>query len=101
MLVRGGTYPLKETVVFGLQDSGKKDAIITYAAYPGETPVFSSGREITGWKEAPALPNLPKEAAGKIMVADVSGSFRTLFDADGLLPRARSTGFIPLDGSGL
>ena len=100
VLVRGGTYPLKETVVFGLQDSGKKDAIITYAAYPDETPVFSSGREITGWKEAPALPNLPKEVAGKVMVADVSGSFRTLFDADGLLPRARSTGFIPLDGSG-
>lgn len=29
--------------VVGLQDSGRGDSTITYAAYPGETPVFSSG----------------------------------------------------------
>jgi hypothetical protein len=46
--VRGGTYELKKRVVFGLEDSGVGDSTVTYAAYPGETPMFSSGREIKG-----------------------------------------------------
>ena len=50
VFVRRGTYTLSQTVVFGLADSGVGDATITYAAYPGEKPVFSSGREIKGWK---------------------------------------------------
>ena len=50
VLVHEGMYQLKNTVVFGLKDSGVGDSTITYAAYPGETPVFSSGREITDWK---------------------------------------------------
>jgi hypothetical protein len=51
---RAGTYQLKETVVFGLEDSGEGDATITYAAYPGEKPVFSSGVEIGGWNKLTA-----------------------------------------------
>lgn len=99
VLIRGGTYRLKKTVVFGLQDSGRSDLTITYAAYPGETPVFSSGVEVDEWKPlATVPPGLPKEAVGKVKVADVSGRFFTLFDADGLLPRARSKGFVPLEG---
>lgn len=59
--VREGTYRLEKTVVFGLEDSGKGDSTVTYAAYPGETPVFSSGREIKGWKKVTArLPGLPE-----------------------------------------
>ena len=38
--------------MFGLEDSGDGDSTITYAAYPGEKPVFSSGQEIKGWKKA-------------------------------------------------
>lgn len=99
VLIRGGTYRLSRTVVFGLEDSGRGDSTITYAAYPGETPVFSSGQGIDEWKPMNAdLPGLPKAAIGKVQVADVSGHFRALFDADGLLPRARSKGFIPLEG---
>ena len=86
--------------MFGLQDSGRGDSTITYAAYPGETPVFSSGLEIDEWKPlAAAVTGLSKEATGNVQVADVSGRFHALFDADGLLPRARSKGFIPLAGS--
>ncbi len=99
VLVRGGTYRLNKTVVFGVRDSGRSDATITYAAYPGETPVFSTGREISGWKQLTKAPlGLPKEAQGKVRVADVSGRFYVLFDSEGLLPRARSKGFIPLEG---
>src|SRR5947209_6234680 len=50
VLVRGGTYALKETLVFGPEDSGRPERRIVYAAYPGEKPVLSGGRAITGWK---------------------------------------------------
>lgn len=100
VLVRAGTYRLTKTVVFGLQDSGQGDSTVTYAAFPGESPVFSSGQLIGNWKRiTTAVPGLPKTAVGNVLVADVSGKFRALFDGQGLLPRARSTGFIPLEGS--
>ena len=96
VLVREGTYQLKKAVVFGLEDSGARDSTITYAAYPGEKPVFSSGREIKGFEKVTGkLPGLPAAAQGNVWVADVSRRFFTLYDADGLLPRARSAGFIP------
>ncbi|MHC4179053.1 MAG: right-handed parallel beta-helix repeat-containing protein, partial [Planctomycetota bacterium] len=99
--IRGGVYRLTATVVFGLEDSGEGDSTITYAAYPDEKPVFSSGEEIKGWRKVTAeLPGLPEAARGKVWVADVSRRFYTLYDADGLLPRARSAGFIPLSGGG-
>jgi hypothetical protein len=99
VLVRGGFYALDETVVFGLEDGSQGKTTITYAAYPGEEPVFSSGQVVTGWKQAPAdLPGLPGVARGKVWVADVPGKFNTLYDANGMLPRARSRGFIPLEG---
>ncbi|MDF7825949.1 right-handed parallel beta-helix repeat-containing protein [Pontiellaceae bacterium B12227] len=101
VLVRGGTYRLDETVVFGLKDSGENNSTIAYAAYPGETPVFSSGREIKGWKKVKGLlPGLPSAAQGKVWEAKVSGSFRTLYNDEGLLPRAQSEGFIPEEGGG-
>ena len=102
VLIRGGTYALDRTVVFGLEDSGGTNQVITYAAYPGEEPVFSGGVEITGWRKLANPPEaLPEAARGKVWVADVTsmeGRFHALFDADGLLPRARSHGFKPLRG---
>ncbi|MFM8581750.1 MAG: sialidase family protein, partial [Planctomycetaceae bacterium] len=50
VLIRGGTHRLEQSVVFSGRDSGSADAPITYKAYPGETPVFSGGRVVTGWK---------------------------------------------------
>ena len=44
--LRGGTYYQDETLLFGPQDGGTEQAPITYACYPGETPVISGGREI-------------------------------------------------------
>ena len=96
VLIREGTYPLEKTVVFGLQDSAEGDSTVTYAAYPGEMPVFSSGKEIKGWKKVSGeLPGLPKEARGEVWVADVSGRFLTLYDDKGMLPRAQSERFVP------
>ncbi|MDB2685669.1 right-handed parallel beta-helix repeat-containing protein [Mariniblastus sp.] len=100
VLVRGGTYPINKTVVFGIEDSGTVDSAVTYAAYPDETPILSAGRSIEGWKPVTtALPGLPDKAVGKVQVASVSGNFRALFDSKGLLSRARSKGFFPIKGS--
>jgi hypothetical protein len=64
--IRGSTYRLDKTLVFSLEDSGDGEATVTYAAYSGETPVFSSGKEIAGWQKASGeLPRLPKVAQGK------------------------------------
>lgn len=99
VLIREGTYQLQNTVVLGREDSGEGDSTVTYAAYPDETPVFSSGQEIKEWKPLTStLPGLPQAANGKVVVAEVSDRFRCLFDGEGLLPRARSKGFIPLKG---
>ena len=45
--IRGGRYPLQKPLQFGAEDSGAT----TYAAYPGEKPVFDGGVEIGGWSE--------------------------------------------------
>ncbi len=102
--IREGLYRLSETVVFGLEDSGEGDSTVTYEAYPGEKPVFSSAVEIGGWKRLATPPSaLPEAARGKVWVTDVpqmNGDpwrFFTLYDAEGLLPRARLAGFTPLE----
>lgn len=96
VLIREGFYQINQTQVFNLEDSSKDKVSITYAAYPNEKPVFSSGKEITGWKKAPAdLAHLPAAAKGKVLVADVSDTFKTLYDEQGMLPRSRTAGFIP------
>ena len=98
--IRGGRYYLKDTIVFGLQDSAEAGQTITYAAYPGEEPIFSSGVRIEGWQELGGdLPEgLPHMSLHKVWVADVPsdlGRFLTLYDGDQRLPRARTDGFNP------
>jgi len=50
VLVRGGKYFLDKTLVFTSDDSGTRESPIAYAAYPGEKPILSGGRRITGWQ---------------------------------------------------
>ncbi len=116
VFLRGGTYQLKETVVFTIEDSGNSGQTITYAAYPGETPVISSGVPVTEWEKPQVFPEgLPEKAKDKIWAAhvpdirklkdtqEVSPSvapqmdrlkrFYTLYDGDTRLQRARGEGF--------
>ena len=99
--IRGGTYTLRDTLVFGPEDSGTNQYSITYQAVPGEEPIISSGVKIEGWKElGTMLTELPVPARGKVWVADVPeslGRFYTLYDQQGHLPRAQGNGFIPDD----
>ncbi|WP_231617762.1 right-handed parallel beta-helix repeat-containing protein [Novipirellula aureliae] len=93
---RGGVYPLRETVVFGAEDSGRKDAPVIYKAYPGEKPVFNGGVEIRNWKQCKKDPaGTPQEARGKLWVAEIPEMpgewyIRTLYDGETLLKRAVS-----------
>ncbi|HUB08219.1 MAG TPA: hypothetical protein VMB50_14525 [Myxococcales bacterium] len=52
VLIRGGTYPLASPLQFTSSSSGTASVGIVYAAYPGETPVFSGGVAVTGWTQA-------------------------------------------------
>jgi len=51
VLIRGGTYPIDETVTFTPDDSGFDGHHVIYRNYPGETPVFNAGTALTGWQE--------------------------------------------------
>ncbi len=51
VLLRGGTYYIEKPIVLGPEHSGTKDAPTIFAAYPGEKPIISGGRAITGWKK--------------------------------------------------
>ena len=51
--LRGGTYGLDEPLVFTPEDSGADKAPVTWTAYPGETPVLSGGRPVTGFQPGP------------------------------------------------
>ena len=51
VFLRGGVYELSEPVVFTPEDSGTDQAPVTWAAYPGEKPVVSGGRRITGFRK--------------------------------------------------
>jgi len=48
VFMREGVYPIEEPVEFQPEDSGTEDAPISYERLPGERPVLSGGRVITG-----------------------------------------------------
>lgn len=50
IILRTGIYTQEKTLVFTPADSGTAKCPITYGAYPGERPVISGGRAITGWR---------------------------------------------------
>ena len=100
VLIKSGVYRLQETVVFGLEDSGKDGAPVVYKASPGESPVFTGGVPITGWKKLVSEPaGVCKEAQGKLWVAPIpkglpkSWVIKSLYDGETLLHRAKSDGF--------
>jgi hypothetical protein len=50
--VRGGTYQQTSTLTFGNADSGSGGFYVKYMAYPGERPLITGGKPITGWEDA-------------------------------------------------
>ncbi len=53
VVIADGVYPVREPIVFSLEDSGTAEAPINYEAAPGARPVISGGKEITGFVVQP------------------------------------------------
>jgi hypothetical protein len=86
--IHGGTYFLNETIVFTLADGSRKGRSVTYAAAPGEEPVFSAGVPVTDWREeGNGLWSAP--------LPEGLGAIKSLYDGDTRLTRARCSGFKP------
>lgn len=64
--LRGGRYPLSETLAFGAEDSGTPQAPVVCRAHPGETPILTGGLAISGFGPY----------RGQILRADVSSQIR-------------------------
>lgn len=90
--LRGGTYLLSETVIFGLQDQNT-----TYTAYQDEIPVITSGVPVGNWKRCTDYPKGTSEKAkGNLWVVDIPKDikdFKVLFDGNHRLKRAHGPGF--------
>ncbi|MBM4084193.1 MAG: hypothetical protein FJ272_05335, partial [Planctomycetes bacterium] len=82
--LRGGRYPVSAPIVFAPEDT----APVTYAAYPGETPIIDGGVRITGWRTETVngktawVADLPEVKTGK-------WAFRQLFVNGERRPRPR------------
>ncbi|MBN1418183.1 MAG: right-handed parallel beta-helix repeat-containing protein [Planctomycetes bacterium] len=94
--VREGTYALETPFVLEPQDSGTAEAPVTYEAYPGERPVVSGGRRLTGFvRRGPFWEReIPEVRSGRWI-------FRQLFVNGGRRPRARipNEGFLRIAGT--
>ncbi|MDF7808779.1 right-handed parallel beta-helix repeat-containing protein [Pontiellaceae bacterium B12219] len=95
--IRGGEYPLRETVVFDPKDSGTEKYPVTYRAYANETPVFTGGIKLTDWKKVEGnLPGISDAAKGKVVYCEIPDRLKgkwqitSLYDGLTLLPRSRS-----------
>ena len=51
VFLRGGNYPISNTLVFGPEDSGKEGHPVVWKAYEGEIPVLSGGIEAGNWQK--------------------------------------------------
>jgi hypothetical protein len=87
--VRAGLYELPQTLALEAQDSGTEQAPIIYQAYPGEKPILTAARVVSGFKPY----------KGKVLQADVSAlkgtTFRQLFFNGKRQVLARTPNFDP------
>lgn len=84
--LRGGNYPMPATLVFTSADFGNKGCVVTYKAYPGETPVISGGKTVSGWTLHDAKRNIWQ---AKVNADD---NFRQIYVNGVKAIRARSDG---------
>lgn len=71
ILLRSGTYYLRETVFIRPEDAGTPDCPTVIRAATAEQPILSGGISITQWKKNRYhIPGLPKGVGNKLWVAD-------------------------------
>ncbi|MCR4411170.1 MAG: hypothetical protein NUV77_01955, partial [Thermoguttaceae bacterium] len=97
VVVRGGVYRRHETFRLTAEDSGTASSPVVYRAAPGETPVFTGGVTIRGFRpvDDPAiLARLPDESRGKVLQLDLKSQGVT--DLGELRPRGFGRGEFPV-----
>lgn len=119
--LREGRHQLDETLVLGIEDGAPAPssprpvrdapgagtvapAHLTFAAFPGESPVISAGIPISGWSEVGPETELPYAARGHVWVTDMPegmNRFYTLYDSQGRLNRSQEEGFLPTQAGDL
>lgn len=90
VVLRGGRYLMEQPLVLEPQDSGNETTRIIYEAYPGETPLLSGGRVISGFKPlgtAGAPAGLPAAARPHVLVAEIPQGWRFHYLYDNGEPR--------------
>jgi len=74
VVVRDGTYSIDRPLEFAAEDSGPKDAPISYEAAHGETVRLLGGKVVSNWRrvaDSDVLNKLDESARGKVMAADL------------------------------
>jgi hypothetical protein len=97
IILRGGVYPVLQTIVLRPEDSGTRDSPTSIEAADGEQPVLSGGIAISSWKKLLSpVAGLQKKYSSQIWVADVPMvggavfNFRQLWVNDVKAVRAKS-----------
>lgn len=75
--LRGGTYPMTETLKLTEADAGEPGKPVVWTAWREERPVLDGGFRVTGFVAATApdaLARLSKSVHGKVLVADVKAA---------------------------
>ena len=91
-----GTYTLDEVVVFGLDDSPSGNFTVTYQAFNSDEVIITGAKPVLNWVKSESVEGMPAESLGNVWVADMPEgieTFRTLFDGDQRLTRARGDDF--------
>ncbi|MBI4657398.1 MAG: right-handed parallel beta-helix repeat-containing protein [Verrucomicrobia bacterium] len=100
ILLRNGNHVLAQPITLTAEDSGSSvNAPLTIAAFPGDQPLLSGGRRITGWKPVPGKPNLWQTEISE--VREGKWHFRSLFVNGHRQQRARTPneGFFRIEGA--
>lgn len=87
--LRGGTHLVDRPIELGKADGGNDSFSVTYQAYPGEKPIISGGRAVTGW-------TLDHGTLWKTSIPEVAAGtwwFRQLFVDGKRATRARAPNF--------
>lgn len=75
--IKGGIYQIENPIRFSSEDSGSKNASVTYKAMKGEIPVFTGSREVKKWNlvtEIDKLTLLSLKSHKRVYVADTKSA---------------------------
>jgi hypothetical protein len=95
--LRGGRYPLRQPLTFDVQESGP----LTFAAYPGEEPIFDGGVRVSGWESATVNGRDAWFADVSGLLLELGRPFRSLFVNGRRAPRPRlpKAGYFAVEGA--